>query len=596
MIEPSLQLGGGNWANKSDSLLGYHKDGANFYADELTFSRNSLGSYTDANGLVQSMPYNLATYSEQFDNAAWTKNGTTVVSGFASPNGNNNAFKLVEDSSNAIHRIYQTSTVYASPNASISVFIKYNGRQYILIRFADQSVGRWYDLINGTLGNTYVGTPNDSTITSVGDGWYRITLSNTSNAQARCEFWVSDTQSVSAYQGDGTSGVYIYGAQLNQGSTALPYFATTTRLNLARVDYKDNVNGSLLLEPQRTNSFTFSENINNFSTLGRLNCGYTLGGSFGGFNTSCLITSTSFTGSLIRGVLGFNSVNLQNNYFTIRVKKKSGWYLNVIGGNGCAGGDLKINLASGGGYISSSGTMLTDYKVNEFDDYFQIGFKTTQNATTAAGLINLIFYDNASFANYNDAGGTTFNVSGIQWENQQTYGTSYIKSEGAATTRLADSCYKTGISDKINSVEGVLYAEMASLSDISPLTASELTISDGTLSNNIRLLYSPSTSLNSLFVRIDVGGVRVATFNYTGVTITNLNKFAVKWKVNDFALWVNGTEVLTNLSGTSFAASTLSKFAFTNAIGGDNLFANIQNLMVFPSALSDTELATLTTL
>jgi hypothetical protein len=62
MIEPSLQIGGGNWANKSDSLLGYHKNGANFYADELTFSRNSLGSYTDANGLIQSMPYNLLTY------------------------------------------------------------------------------------------------------------------------------------------------------------------------------------------------------------------------------------------------------------------------------------------------------------------------------------------------------------------------------------------------------------------------------------------------------------------------------------------------------------------------------------------------------
>ena len=92
MIEPSLQLGGGNWANKSDKLLGYHKDGANFYADELTFSRASLGSYTDANGLVQTMPYNLLTYSEQFDNAYWPKlNSTITANSLTSPDGTVNA-------------------------------------------------------------------------------------------------------------------------------------------------------------------------------------------------------------------------------------------------------------------------------------------------------------------------------------------------------------------------------------------------------------------------------------------------------------------------------------------------------------------------
>jgi hypothetical protein len=169
---------------------------------------------------------NLVTYSEDFTQSSWVKDGVSVTGGFISPDGTATAYKLIENTSNSVHRIYETSTVSISPNASISVFVKYNGRRYMLIRFADQSVGRWYDLINGTLGITYLGAPNNSTIEQVNNGWFRITLSNTSNAQARCEFWVSDTQSVSSYTGDGSSGAYIWGAQLEQQTQAETYAPT----------------------------------------------------------------------------------------------------------------------------------------------------------------------------------------------------------------------------------------------------------------------------------------------------------------------------------------------------------------------------------
>jgi hypothetical protein len=141
--------------------------------------------------------------------------------------------------------------------------------------------------------------------------------------------WAVKANNLLGYAVGETSGYYVP-RELNftRNSTATYTdengIIQTAAANIARV--QDN---ALLLEPQRTNSFTFSENITNFSTLGRLNCGYTLGSSFGSFTTSCLITSTSFTGSLTRGVIGFNSVNTENNYFTIRFQKKSGWYLNV---------------------------------------------------------------------------------------------------------------------------------------------------------------------------------------------------------------------------------------------------------------------------
>ncbi len=177
--------------------------------------------YTDGgcpNFLLEPQRTNVIPYSEDFSNSGWTKNNTTVTSGFTSPDGTNNAYKLVEDTSNSIHRMYQTATVSASPNATISIYVKYYGRKFVLMRIADSTVGRWYDIENGVLGGIYQGTPNDSSIESVGNGWYRITISHTVSNQARLELWVSDTESTSAYQGNGTSGVYIYGAQLEAGS------------------------------------------------------------------------------------------------------------------------------------------------------------------------------------------------------------------------------------------------------------------------------------------------------------------------------------------------------------------------------------------
>jgi hypothetical protein len=168
--------------------------------------------------LIEPSATNLITYSEDFSHSSWTKTAATMEGGHTAPDGTATAYKLIEDNTDSVHRTFQTATASVSPSASISVFVKYSGRRYVLIRFADQSVGRWYDLISGTLGGTYLGTPNDSSIELIGNDWYRITLSHTSDAQARCEFWVSDTESVSSYTGDGTSGVYIWGAQLEAGS------------------------------------------------------------------------------------------------------------------------------------------------------------------------------------------------------------------------------------------------------------------------------------------------------------------------------------------------------------------------------------------
>ncbi len=176
--------------------------------------------------LLEPQRTNLITQSEYFADSSYIDNGVSFTLGFLSPDGNLNASKLSEDNTNSIHRFYQTSLVTASPNATISVYVKYNGRRFVLMRIADSGVGRWYDIENGVLGGNFQGTPNDSTIESVGNDWYRITISHSVTSQARFELWVSDTESTSAYQGDVTKGVYLYGAQLELGSYPTSYIPT----------------------------------------------------------------------------------------------------------------------------------------------------------------------------------------------------------------------------------------------------------------------------------------------------------------------------------------------------------------------------------
>lgn len=176
--------------------------------------------------LLEPSRTNLVPNSEYFGDSSWTTTAATTEVGFLSPEGNLNAYKIAEDNTNSIHRIFQTSAITASPNATISVYAKYNGRRFVLMRIADSGVGRWYDLIDGVKGDAFTSAPNDSTIEPVGNDWYRITISHSVSSVARFELWVSDTESISAYQGDVTKGVYLYGAQMEVGSYPTSYIPT----------------------------------------------------------------------------------------------------------------------------------------------------------------------------------------------------------------------------------------------------------------------------------------------------------------------------------------------------------------------------------
>jgi len=182
-------------------------------------------------------------------------------------------------------------------------------------------------------------------------------------------------------------------------------------------------------------------------------------------------------------------------------------------------------------------------------------------------------------------------IWGAQLE-QQSYATSYIPTNGATNTRLQDIANNSGNSSLINSTEGVLYAEIAALADDG--INRYITISDSSNSNYVRLTYT--TTSNQLGARYYVNGSFQCALTHILTDETEFTKAAFKWKENDFALWVDGTEVATDASGNVNPENTFHRLDFRRQDGFFPFYGKVKALAVYKEALTDAELQSLTTI
>jgi hypothetical protein len=231
--------------NQINPLIGYPSLDINFAAvneildPRITFSRSSNATVVGSNGLIQYAPHNLLTYSEQFDNAAWTKTNATVsVNVTTAPDGTTTADKLVENTVNAAHGVNIDVTASPTTKYTVSSYIKAGERTWARIALIDNlgiDGGRaWFDLVNGVVGNVDVqgaGSNITASIVAVGNGWYRCSVSgqmNNSKTTLTSQIRLARSNGDISYIGDGVSGIYIWGAQLNEGELQ-PYYTTTVK-------------------------------------------------------------------------------------------------------------------------------------------------------------------------------------------------------------------------------------------------------------------------------------------------------------------------------------------------------------------------------
>ena len=234
----------------------------------------------------------------------------------------------------------------------------------------------------------------------------------------------------------------------------------------------------------------------------------------------------------------------------------------------------------------NSGTRTNEFCEDYGNDWYRIGF-TYQADSTAAASYRL----DVDRANTDTTKGIF--VWGCQHE-EGSYKTSYIPTTSASVTRNQEVFTKTGIASLINDSEGVLYVEAKTNYDSSQ--SRRICLSSGTSDNRVSLEFDESSE-NKLKVVISSGGLDTQ-FEYSDddVDLAQFNKIAIKYKVNDFALWLNGSKKSTASSGATPIG--LDRLAFDK---GDatpvtsEFFGQVRNIQVYKTALTDDQLAALTT-
>ena len=185
--------------------------------------------------------------------------------------------------------------------------------------------------------------------------------------------------------------------------------------------------------------------------------------------------------------------------------------------------------------------------------------------------------------------GDNFYIYGAQLE-EGSYATSYIPTSGSAVTRLADVCANAGNEQVFNSLEGVLYINTATLTQLGGNRW--ISIHDNTGNNDIELRYTSNT--NQIRCKYVIGSVAIADVFFTVTDATQFSKIAFKWASADFALWIDGVEVATSLTGaTSNIAFDELSFDVSN-LGSTDFYGKVKSVRVYNTALTDQELAALT--
>lgn len=217
------------------------KSGRGNHATQPTAGSRPIYRRGDSMGVV-----NLLTWSEAFDNAAWTKSvGVTVTpNAVAAPGGSLTADKLVEGTTpSAAQLAIQVGTFPPGSQITASCRVKAAGRGFVRVQIAATN-GNTYAAtrFNLTTGEKVVtdsdgafnGSTNvSSSIVTDGDGYYLCSVSckvPPGIAAARVELRLVPDATTFSYTGDGASGVYVHGAQLNLGPTALPYQRNDSQL------------------------------------------------------------------------------------------------------------------------------------------------------------------------------------------------------------------------------------------------------------------------------------------------------------------------------------------------------------------------------
>lgn len=230
--------------------------------DLLTVDRNSIGTFVDRDRLIKSAANNVLRYdhdpitgaplgalieaaitnrllrSQEFDNAAWTKNDVTITAdAVVAPDGTTTADTLTENSATATHQVQQSAAISAGQTLTLSVWVKAgSGSRWVVLLLAGAS-GTAFAHFNpgdgsaGDVGVTGGYTSASARAEQYPNGWWRFSLScvTVTDTSVAAQIRTKVTNGgVSSYAGDGASSTHLWGAQLEALLWPTSYIPTTS--------------------------------------------------------------------------------------------------------------------------------------------------------------------------------------------------------------------------------------------------------------------------------------------------------------------------------------------------------------------------------
>lgn len=194
------------------------------------------------NLLMEPAATNLATYSEEFNHGSWVKTNCSVTANATSgPAGSLTADKLVEDTTNNGHLITKNLTPIAG-QYTWSVYLKAGERTHALVQLfggGSTAAGATVNLTTGEI-TTVIGSLVSTSCVSVGDGWWRASITYTTVSTATLVYYVyacvGPNYADRTYTGNGTSGIYLWGGQVVLNTPPTSYIPTTTAAATRAVD------------------------------------------------------------------------------------------------------------------------------------------------------------------------------------------------------------------------------------------------------------------------------------------------------------------------------------------------------------------------
>ena len=366
----------------------------------------------------------------------------------------------------------------------------------------------------------------------------------------------------------------------------------TVAINTPRLDFTGGGCGKALFEPQRTNLLEFSDDYTQ-SYWGKSD--YTaIANSIispSGNVDASLIQEDTYTSSIPTLVRNVSLITGTYTY-SFYTKKSVGRYLGINFGSGAE--RVRTNFDFDTETFKTkllTGATTAELSFKKIGDFYRIIVTATFPSTiSASAALLLLETDTYPFFAFQDSANRSFYL----WRQVVTKGsfvTSPIYTSGSTVTRAKDESITTGLSDKINSEEGVFMVGIQALADDG--TNRFISLSDGTTGDNISIRLTSSS--NTVEVRVRVGGGFVSIMSYIVSDITQINKVAIRYREDDFSLWVNGAVRDTDNIGDTFAANKLNQLSFDNGGAASSFYGKL-NELVLADYLTDTQMAELTTL